>query len=199
MNAASQASGVNFHPLSAQSGRRDQRPRRFYNLLFVSPCSSVVARLARALLNQHRGHKYRTFVATPVRRGPRDNEQPEREIDEYLHESSLNRDALEEVPALSFPAMDFVILLTDDDSAAEISRSWTGNPDIMKWRITRPSFEGDQKDRERSFRRTLCELETRLNLFFLVHEKSEREEAAATRSSFVPHRQLQAAWKGDRA
>jgi protein-tyrosine-phosphatase len=192
MNAISQASGQDsFHKLSPQSGRRDQRnrPKRFYNILFVSPGSSGVARLAGALLNQHRGDKYRTFVATP---GPRDNEEPEREIDEYLRKLNLNRDAVREAPALSFPPMDFVIVLMDDDSAAEIPPSWSGNPDVMKWRITRPSFEVEREDRERSFRKTIFELETRLNLFFLVHEKSEREEAAARRSSFVAHRQLQA-------
>jgi hypothetical protein len=49
---------------------------------------------------------------------------------------------------------------------------------LMKWRITQPWFDGDQVDRERSFRRTLCELETLLNLFVLVNEKSQREAAA---------------------
>jgi hypothetical protein len=191
MNTASQASrGGNFHKPSVLGGRCEprSRPKRFYNLLFVSPCSSMIARLAGALLNQ-RGDKYRAFVTTSGRRGPRDHEGPEREIDEYLRKSNLNRNSVEEAPPQSSLPMDFVIIF-DDDSASEISPSWSGDPDVMTWRITPPSFEGDRGDRERSFRRTLCELETRLNLFLLVHEKSEREKAAAGRSSFFAQRQL---------
>jgi hypothetical protein len=183
MNIASQTSGeTSSHKLSALGGRHDQRnrPKRFYNLLFVSPCSSVGARLAGALLNQQRGNKYRIFVATPGIRGPQDRERKEPEIDEYFRKSNLNRNSVEEAPAQSLPPMDFVIIL-DGPNTSEISPSWSGNPDVMKWRITWPSFEGDPEDRERSLKRTLCELETRLNLFLLVQEKSEREDAAGNR------------------
>jgi hypothetical protein len=116
-------------------------------------------------------------------------EEPEPEPDEYMRKAGLDRNSIEEAPQLNSPPMDFVIIF-DDDSASEISPSWSGDPDVMTWRITPPSFEGDRGDREHSFRRTLCELETRLNLFLLVHEKSEREKAAAGRSSFFAQRQL---------
>jgi hypothetical protein len=183
MNTASQASTEeDFHKLSAQSDGRDQRNRtkHFYNLLFVSPGDAALARLAGALLNRQKGYKYRTFVMTPERRGPAGSKELERELEECLRKSRLDKISIEEAPRFNSPPIDFVIIF-DDDDASEILPSWSGNPDVMKWHITRPLLKGERVDRERSFRRTLCELETRLNLFCLVHEKSQREAAATGR------------------
>jgi protein-tyrosine-phosphatase len=187
MNAATQASrkdDFGLRKLSSQSGRRAHAngSERIYNVLFVSRGNSAQARMAGALLNRQKGGKYRTFMATGGEQAC--SEEAKREIDEHLRKLNLNCDSIEEVPLISSPPMDFVIIF-DDGSGTEGCTSWRGNPEVMKWRITRPSFDGEQKERERSFRRTLCELETRLNLFLLVSEKSEREAASTIERSFL--------------
>lgn len=191
MNAATQAlreDDFDFRKPSSGSGRRARAigSERIYNVLFVSPGDSLRPYIAGALLNRQRVGKYRTFVVTRED-GQTFPKESKHEIDEHLRKLNLNCDSIEEVPLLSSPLMDFVIMF-DDGSGTKVCTSWRGNPEIMKWRITRPSFDGEQKEQERSFRRTLCELETRLNLFLLVSEKSERE-AASTNRKILLHSQ----------
>ncbi len=178
MNAATQASKEDdVRKLPSQGSRHAQlnRSESIYNLLFVSPGDSARPCIAGALLNRQRVGKYRTFVVTRGG-GQTFPKEPKREIEEHLRKLNLNCDSIEEVPLISSPPMDFVIIF-DDGSGKKVCTSWHGNPEVMKWRITRPSFDAEREEWEGSFRRTLCELETRLNLFLLVSEKSEREAA----------------------
>jgi len=178
MSAATRASNEgDFDRLFAQRGGRSQRNRatRIYNILFVCPGDLTRARIGGALLRTRGGDKYRIFLATAGRRVLSDLEC---ETDEWLREANLDGNSIAEVLPPNSPPMDFVIVF-DDDSATEVLASWSGYRDVMRWHIAQPSYDGKREDRERSFRRTLSELETRLNLFMLVCEKSEREEAAA--------------------
>jgi ArsR family transcriptional regulator, arsenate/arsenite/antimonite-responsive transcriptional repressor / arsenate reductase (thioredoxin) len=178
MNAATRASGEgNFDWRSGQRGGRARRNRatRIYNVLLVCPGDSTRARIGAALLRTRGGDKYRIFVATAGRRVQSDLQC---ETDKWLREANLNGNSIAEALLPNSPPMDFAIVF-DDDSATEVSTSWYGRPEVMRWHISQPSHDGKPEDRERSFKRTLCELETRLSLFILVCEKSEREEAAA--------------------
>jgi protein-tyrosine-phosphatase len=75
-------------------------------------------------------------------------------------------------------SMNFVITI-GEQPFKDLPADWPGNPRIFHWRISDPTADGKPAERALAFRRTFRELENRIKLFILVHERENVKKAAA--------------------
>jgi arsenate reductase (thioredoxin) len=160
----------------------DKRPiaaRKSYSVLFVCPDNSIRSILAEAVLKGRGGKDFNSFSA---------GTQPAGDVHplakDLLKEFRLWHDGLKSKGCDQFlgpdaQPMDYVISVGERPPAG-LPPAWPGQPRVIHWRITDPIMDRKPAENERSMRKSLGELETRIKLFVLVHEReSHRPRAAA--------------------
>jgi arsenate reductase (thioredoxin) len=135
--------------------------------------------MAEALLRRWGGPHFHAFSAGIA---------PRAEIDsfacELLRTYNVGREGLhpksyDEFIAPNAPAMDFIISV-GSAAPAGMPIGWPGHPQMIHWRITDPVVEGRPVARTRSFQAAFHELETRIKLFVLVHQRETTRKIAST-------------------
>jgi arsenate reductase (thioredoxin) len=157
-----------------RSGLTDEKPQAkkpvSHNVLFLCADNSIRSIMAEALLRRWGGKHFGAFSAGAL---------PKSEVDplavDLLKSHRIWREDLKckgcpEFLAEDAPRMEFVISV-GERAPAGLPAAWPGNPRLIHWRITEPIIDGDPVEKERSFRRAFVELETRIKLFVLVHQK----------------------------
>lgn len=161
--------------------RRDNRPvstPKTHSVLFLSDGNTISSIFAEAILKSRGGKDFKSFSAET---------RPTGEI------NPLARDILktirmwnDELRSKSFdlfltpdaPRMDYVISVGERPPDG-LPAAWPGNPQVIHWRISDPRTDGKPIENERSLRKVLGELETRIKLFMLVHQREARMAAKA--------------------
>jgi protein-tyrosine-phosphatase len=163
-------------PDNLDQPRPEPDPR--YDILFLCRDNSALSIIAQALLNRSEGSGFRAFSAA---------RQPALEVHplaaQLLKANGIWSQALQPKDCARFlgqdaPRVNYVISLGSQAPDGMPSR-WPGNPRVMHWRISEPRAEGDHKENMSAFRKAFSELETRIKLFILVHEKKARKKIAA--------------------
>jgi arsenate reductase (thioredoxin) len=157
----------------AAAGNLEQEPPKpdpRHDILFLCRDNSALSIIAQALLNRSQGSGFRAFSAA---------RQPAPEVDplaaELLKANGIWSQALRPQDCTGFLGQDaspvnFVISLGSQAPDGMPSK-WPGNPHVMHWRISEPPAEGNRKEKISAFRKAFTELETRIKLFVLVHER----------------------------
>jgi protein-tyrosine-phosphatase len=158
--------------------RPDPDPR--YHILFLCRDNSALSIIAQALLNRSERSGFRAFSAA---------RHPALEVHplaaQLLKTNGIWSEALRPKDCARFlgqdaPPVNFVISL-GTQAPDGMPSSWPGNPRVMHWRISEPRDEGNRKENLSAFRKAFTELETRIKLFVLVHERKARKKIAASR------------------
>jgi protein-tyrosine-phosphatase len=169
-------------PLAHETGVAAQRrpePDPRYRILFLCRDNSALSIIAQALLNRSEGSGFRAFSAA---------RQPALEVHplaaELLKANGIWSQALRPKDCARFlgqegSPVNFVISL-GSQAPDGMPLSWPGNPRVMHWRISEPRAEGTHKEKMSAFRKAFTELETRIKLFILVHERKARKKIAAS-------------------
>jgi arsenate reductase (thioredoxin) len=168
----SEASSVGTSPdgLDATDDKPSARQTGSHNVLFLCADNSIHSIMAEVLLKRWGGKHFDAFSAGAL---------PKSEVDplavELLKSHRVWREDLKckgcpEFLADDAPRMEFVISVGERPPAG-LPAAWPGNPRLIHWRITEPIVDGDPVEKERSFRKAFVELETRIKLFVLVHQK----------------------------
>lgn len=152
--------------------------REGYSVLFLCERNSITSILAEAILRNRGGKDFKSFSA-----GTRPDGEVNPLAREVLKTSGMWHDGLRSKSSDQFlapdaPRMDYVITLGQRPPAG-LPHAWPGSPQVIHWRIADPKIDRKPIENERSLRKALGELETRIKLFVLVHQRKERKVAAA--------------------
>jgi protein-tyrosine-phosphatase len=149
-----------------------------YNVLFVCSDNSVHSIIAEAILKRWSGKDFRAFSA---------GIHPASEIHplaidllktQRLWEQDFQTKGCNEFLKHEAPSVNFVISI-GEQLLKDLPADWPGNPRIFHWHISDPTVDGKPAERAIAFRRTFRELENRIRLFILVHERENMKKAAA--------------------
>lgn len=137
---------------------------RLHNVLFLCTGNSARSILAEALLNHLGRNRFRAFSAGSFPKG-----QVHPLAIDLLQRAKLLTEGLrskswDEFAGPDAPPMDFVITVCDN-AAGEVCPIWPGKPVTAHWGIADPAaVEGEAEKKAAAFRKTLAELEARINL-----------------------------------
>ena len=149
-----------------------------YNVLFVCSDNVACSIIAEALLKRWDGDGFRAFSAGS-RPGLEVNPQA---IDllkaRRLWSQDLQPKGYDEFLRQDGPSMDFIISI-GDRAPEGLPVRWPGTPRVIHWRISEPMVKGKPAEKSHALLRTLAELETRIKLFILVHERGATKRSAA--------------------
>jgi arsenate reductase (thioredoxin) len=150
--------------------KRRPEPDPRYDILFVCRDNSALSIIAQALLNRSEGSGFHALSAA---------RQPALEVHplaaELLKANGIWSPALRPKDCARFlgqdaPPVNFVISL-GSQAPDGMPSTWPGNPRVMHWRISEPRAGENHKENMSAFRKAFRELETRIKLFVLVHER----------------------------
>ncbi|HZP45593.1 MAG TPA: hypothetical protein VFB15_08075 [Candidatus Binataceae bacterium] len=149
-----------------------------YNVLFVCRDNAAMSLIAEALLRRFGGHDYHAFSAGIRAAAHPDALAMELLRDRRLWDPTLRSKGVTEFAHPEGPRFDFVITL-GERAPAGLPRTWNGAPNMIHWRISDPlAGAQDSGRRAVTYRQTLIELETRIRLFILVHQRDGLKRAA---------------------
>lgn len=163
--------GGNVSDLTRRPGIRNR-----YHVLFLCAENSICSIMVEALLKRTGREDFRAFSG---------GIQPKSEIDplaiDFLKRNRVWHDNLRSKSYQEFvvpdaPSMNFVISVGARPPAG-LPAVWPGQPRVIHWRITEPVVDGSPAEKANSFRKTFCELETRIRLFVLVYQKDAMKKA----------------------
>jgi len=151
--------------------------REGHNVLFLCESNSITSILAEAILRSRGGKDFKSFSA-----GTRPAGEVNPLARDLLKTSGMWHEGLrskgsDQFVALDAPPMDYVITVGERPPAG-LPHAWPGSPQVIHWRITDPTIDRKPIENERSLRKAVGELETRIKLFVLVHQRKERKVAA---------------------
>lgn len=147
-------------------------------VLFLCADNAISSIMAEALLRRWGGGHFYAFSAGIA---------PRAEIDSFASEllktykvwiDGLHPKHCDEFLGPDAPAMDFIVSVGSAAPAALPAR-WPGHPQVIHWRITDPVVDGTPVARTRSFQAAFRELETRIKLFVLVHQRDTTRKLAS--------------------
>jgi len=149
-----------------------------YKVLFVCRDNSVHSIIAEAILKRWGGKDFRAFSAgirpaTEVHPLAIDLLKTQR-----LWGQNFQTKGCDEFMKHDAHSMNFIISIGEQPSD-ELPADWPGSPRIIHWHISDPIIDGKPAERALAFRRTFRELENRIKLFVLVHEREEVKKAVA--------------------
>jgi protein-tyrosine-phosphatase len=149
-----------------------------YKVLFVCRDNSVHSIIAEAILRRWSGKDFRAFSAGVH---PASDVHP-LAIDllktQRLWQQDFRPKGCDEFLNHDAASVNFVISV-GEQPLKDLPADWPGNPRIFHWHISDPTFDGKPAQKALAFRRTFRELENRIRLFILVHERENVKKAAA--------------------
>jgi len=151
--------------------------RKAFNVLFLCADNSIISIMAEALLKRWGGRDFHAFSAGIAPAG----EIHPLAVD-LLHtynvwDQALRSKSCNDFLAPDAPSMDFVVTVGGQPPAGMPAR-WPGRPQVIHWRITEPSIDGNAKERTHTLKAAFRELETRIKLFVLVYQREMTREVA---------------------
>ena len=159
-------------------GIKSPTTRKRLSVLFLCADNSISSIMAEALLIRWGGAHFHAFSAGIA---------PRAEIESFASEllrtynvwtDGLHPKSCDEFLAPDAPAMDFIISVGSAPPAG-MPTGWPGQPQVIHWRITDPVVDGRSVVRTRSFQAAFRELETRIKLFVLVHQRETTRKIAS--------------------
>lgn len=161
--------------MNAQS--QTHETKRNYSVLFLCTDNSVSSIMAEAILRRWGGESFRAFSAGIT---PSNQIQPlaaELLKTRHVWHPDLRCKGCYEFLAPDAPRMDFVISV--GEQRPEELPPFPGQPRVFHWHISDPRLGGRPAENNASLRRTFGELENRIRLFVLVHQKEKTRRSAA--------------------
>lgn len=160
----------------SSSGDRSSMSSR-HNVLFLCSNNGTSSLMAERLLHRWAGDEFKVFSA-----GWRPCLEPHPATVAVLQaqglwDRSLRCKSYEEFQRDGSPRLDFVITL-GERVLSEWPGNWHGNPRLTHWRISEPVAPSHKRTLQ-SFTRTFAELQTRVRLFALVHQRKASKRARA--------------------
>jgi arsenate reductase len=155
-----------------------KKTKSCYKVLFICRDNSAYSIIAEAILKRWGGKDFRAFSA---------GIRPAREVHplaidllktQRLWEQDFQTKACDEFLRHDAESMNFVISI-GEQPFKDLAAEWPGNPRVFHWRISDPTADGKPAERALAFRRTFRELENRIKLFILVHEREKLKKVAA--------------------
>jgi arsenate reductase len=172
---------MDYHASSKAMNVSDrQAPRgnqNRYHVLFVCPANSICSIMAEALLKRGGGDEFRAFSGGVEPKGEIDPVTADFLKAHQLWRPDLRSKSCREFLAPDAPRMDFIISLGERPPAG-LPPAWPGQPRVIHWRITEPNIGSSLTAKASSFKRTFSELENRIRLFVLVHQREAMKQAA---------------------
>ena len=154
-----------------------EKAKDSYKVLFVCRNNSVHSIIAEAILKRWGGKDFRAFSA---------GIHPAAEVHplaidllktQRLWRQNFQTKGCNEFLQHDAEGMNFIISI-GEQPPDDLPADWPGNPRIVHWHITDPIVDGKPAEKALAFRRTFTELEIRIKLFVLVHEREEAKTAA---------------------
>ena len=150
------------HPMRAEKTRR--------NVLFLCNANSTCSIMAEALLERGGGDDFHAFSGGTEPKGEIDSAAVDFLKEHQLWRKDMRSKSCHEFLAPDAPPMDFIISVGERPPAG-LPAAWPGRPQVIHWRITDPTISDSPTAKAQSFRKTFSELENRIRLFVLVHQK----------------------------
>ena len=154
-----------LHLVQGSAMRRDHRPDRAYNVLFLCTGNSARSILAEAILNKLGGGKFRAFSAGSHPKGSIHPQALALLKRRGYPVGDLRSKSWDEFSEAGAVALDFVFTVCDN-AANEVCPVWPGQPMTAHWGTPDPAaVAGDDKAIERAFFSAFAMLQRRIELF----------------------------------
>jgi len=149
-----------------------------YTVLFLCRDNSACSIIAEAILKRWGGKNFRAFSAgihpaTEVHPLAIDLLKTQRLWGQNFQTKGCNEFLNHDGEGMNF------IISIGEQPANDLPADWPGNPRIFHWHISNPVVDGKPAEKVLAFRRTFRELENRIKLFVLVHEREKVKKVAA--------------------
>ena len=138
---------------------------RTYNVLFLCTGNSARSILAESLLNHWGKGRFHGYSAGSFPKGQVHPISLALLAQLKLPTAGLRSKSWDEFAAPGAPPLDFIFTVCDN-AAGEVCPVWPGKPMSAHWGVEDPAaVAGTEAEKWAAFRRTLRELENRINLF----------------------------------
>ena len=156
---------------------QDQLQPHRYSVLFLCPDNAASSTMAEAILRRWGAHEFRAFSGG-VKPAPAIDPQAMAILQlQRVWQSDFVTKSCTQFLAADAPRMDFVISLGERPPAG-LPTDWPGGANLIHWHITDPLTEPNPEHRELAFHRAFLELENRIKLLVLVHQRDATKKAA---------------------
>jgi arsenate reductase len=156
---------------------QDQLPPYRFKVLFLCSDNAASSIMAEAILRRWGAGEFRAFSGG-VKAAPRIDPTAIATLEtQRVWKSDFAPKSYSQFLAADAPRMDFVISVGEHQPPG-IPANWPGGAKVIHWHITDPLRETNPQLRELSFRRAFLELENRIKLFVLVHQRETSKSAA---------------------
>jgi arsenate reductase len=173
-----ESAGGTSEASDANEEKHPRRMRKRYNVLFLCADNAITSIMAEAILKRWGADDFRAFSA-----GVSSNSEIHPLAAEFLRahrcwHRDLRSKGCHEFLGPDAPHMDFIISL-GEHPPAEPPKAWPGHPRVIHWHISEPAVaDGGAAEKANRIRKTSRELENRIRLFVLVHQKEAMKRAA---------------------